>query len=418
MNWLKYMFLLLLCFASGFAQNLNERTIHLKSGELITGQIVSVDSLRGDIEMLTHYGSITIKGEDILKEIITIILNSGDKLRGEIVYEDGQKIHLQTQYGMLFIEKRDIGSIDFGLRMDNESVSSLNEKYTMGSEQQVDVFYDPTGYTLGKGTLYVSGLSWGFGITDKFQLTSKWSGYFTGDFNVRPKFQILRIGNLEKQHLVAVGGHFHTRYAPDKYEWQQSKYPFEVGQYDWSRTESWVSQGDSIDLYHGQFVRIGSDVKIGEGNRRYDSQSKFVTDGWLEETGWHYANYYEVFAVYTYTKAREGNSGRISHSFGAYLSKFEDYNKLMYRLYYAGAVDIKKNLIFNYELFYDPWYIEWWKRSDFIFNGEDLELSVAKPDKEYTSPLHFDIGFIYSFSDWLRVGLHFQPYIAGIYLKF
>ena len=36
-----------------------------------------------------------------------------------------------------------------------------------GEEQLIDLFFDPTGYTLDKGTLYLSGLSFGFGLSDK-----------------------------------------------------------------------------------------------------------------------------------------------------------------------------------------------------------------------------------------------------------
>jgi hypothetical protein len=90
----------------------------------------------------------------------------------------------------------------------------------------------------------------------------------------------------------------------------------------------------------------------------------------------------------------------------------------MYKAYYAGGIDIRKNLIMNYEIFYDPYYIEWWNRADGPFGNYDENLSIEKPEKPYISPFHFDVGFIYAVTDWLRFGIHFQPYIFGIYMKF
>jgi len=90
----------------------------------------------------------------------------------------------------------------------------------------------------------------------------------------------------------------------------------------------------------------------------------------------------------------------------------------MYKFYYAGGIDMRRNLIFNYEVYYDPYYVEWWNRRDGIFGVFEDNLSTDEPEKHYVSPFHFDIGFIYAMTEWLRFGIHFQPYIFGIYMKF
>ncbi|MCK4446612.1 MAG: hypothetical protein KAW56_05980, partial [Candidatus Marinimicrobia bacterium] len=69
------------------AQDIEEKTIYLKSGGKITGKIISTDPETGDIEIQTAYGVLEIKGEDILQEVVSIILKSGDVLKGLIIYE-------------------------------------------------------------------------------------------------------------------------------------------------------------------------------------------------------------------------------------------------------------------------------------------------------------------------------------------
>ncbi len=399
------------------AQDIQKKAIYLKSGDIITGKVISKDPETGNIEVQTPYGIMKIKGEDILQEVVSIVLKSGDKLKGSIIFEDNEKIHLRSNYGLLKIKKEDIERIDYGLKKGKEKVSEIKEKFSLGKERQIDVFYDPTGYVLDKGALYVSGLSWGFGITDKLQITSKWSGYFLGDFNIRPKIQIFRKGSWEKEHALSIGGHIHTRHIPDKYEWTEQTFQFEKGHYD--NLHNWIkSKPDStIDLYYGEYLRIGSEVELESGEGRYDYDLDNIENGWVDINEPDNSQYYEVFAAYTYSKARRGNAGRISHTLGAYLSKFSESDFLMYKIYFGGAVDIRKNIIFNYEVYYDPWYVELWKRTG-IFNQEEDELSKTRPKKEYLSPFHFDMGFIYAYRDWLRFGIHFQPYIFAIYLKF
>jgi len=56
-------------------------------------------------------------------------------------------------------------------------------------------------------------------------------------------------------------------------------------------------------------------------------------------------------------------------------------DQLFYKFYYAGAVDVRKKVIFNYEIFYDPFYIELWNRMDNFYAYDWVELSEEKPEK-------------------------------------
>ena len=409
---------LILFSAFLFAQDSqsDERTIYLKNGDKVTGIIVDTNAQTGDLIVKTKYGQLTINRENILEEVVSIELTSGDKLKGRIISKTDKFTDLLTDYGLLQIKNSDIVIIDYGLQDKNNKIAAITDKFAQSNERQIDVFYDPTGYTLDKGTLYVSGLSWGFGITDKFQITSKWSGYFVGNFNIRPKLQLFRFGSLEKEHVFAVGGHIHTRLAPDKWEWVEQKYNFDKGTHD-PQNYNWISSGDSIPVYYGGYQKIGSTFTVDNAEMRYDTQyNESLGSVGIETTD--LKPYYEVFMAYTYSRARSNNAGRVSHTFGVIAGKQPDRNKLMLKSYYAGAVDIRRNLILNYEVFWDPYYVEMWNRDSELFGTSDRDLSTTKPKKPYISPVHFDIGFVYAMTDWLRFGIHFQPYIFGIYLKF
>lgn len=400
----------------------DDQTIYLKSGEKLTGKIIKTDAQTGEISIQTKYGILIVHKDDILEEIVSLELKSGDKLKGKILAKTGTTTDLLTDYGVLSIANSDIAKIEYGLKGKSDKISEIKEKFALGRERQIDVFYDPTGYTLDKGVLYISGLSWGFGFTDRFQVTSKWSGYIMGNFNIRPKLQLFRFGTLEREHVFSIGGHFHTRNSPDKFEWIEETYQFDKGHYEYTDSigwnQKWVSSGETTPVYYGGYHKIGSSVDIEDNEQRYDDENDRIDYDWVNVDSPDPQEFYEVFAAYTFSKARGSNSGRISHTVGAIISKHPNKKEPMYKAYYAGAVDIRKNLIMNYEIFYDPYYVEWWNREGGVFGNYDENLSTDKPDKPYVSPIHFDIGFIYAFADWLRFGIHFQPYIFGIYLKF
>ncbi|MBU1874947.1 hypothetical protein KJ688_14660 [bacterium] len=410
---------LILFSAFLFAEDLSsdDQIIYLKNGDKITGTIIETNAQTGDVIVETKYGKLTVNQENILEEVVSIELKSGDKLKGRILSKNDKTTDLLSEYGLLKINNTDIVIIEYGLQDKGRKIAAITDKFAQSNERQIDVFYDPTGYTLDKGTLYVSGLSWGFGITDKFQITSKWSGYIVGNFNIRPKLQLFRFGTLEKEHVFAVGGHVHTRNNPDKYEWIEKEYLFEKGHWDESMGQ-WTSTGGDTMVYYGAYNKIGTKIKVEDEEMRFNTEYNEIDDPWVNTGEPEYNPYYEVFAAYTFSKARKGNTGRISHTLGAVISKHPDKDELMYKAYYAGGIDMRKNLILNYEIYYDPYYVEWWNRADGLFGIFQENLTMQKPEKHYVSPVHFDVGFIYAVTDWLRFGIHFQPYIFGIYMKF
>ncbi len=392
-----------------------DRIFQLKSGEQIVGRITAVDSTGNIITVKTAFGLVDIDYNQLKSEVVTIYLKSGDRIKGTIIQEDDSSLKILSQLGTINFSKSEITRIDSGPDKPLDSFLGTTRRFTHGQEQQIDIFYDPTGYTLEQGVLYVSGLSWGFGISERFQITSSWWEYFFGNFNLRPKIQLFKAGSFEKEHAFAIGAHFHTRYLSDHYEWTEETYQAERGVYD----DNWIWQptGQFITTYFGGYERSGSTLSMPDEVIRYDDESGELTNDWVDIEDPERQIYGEAFMAYSFSHTRRGNSGRINHTLGASIGKLANEDEFNYRIYYGGAIDVRKNLIMNYEVFYDPWFVEWWNRGEDIFDFEGT-LDTSKPNKPTVSPVHYDLGFIYSVSDWLRFGIHFQPYIFAIYLKF
>ncbi|MCD6204318.1 MAG: hypothetical protein J7L22_01510, partial [Candidatus Marinimicrobia bacterium] len=324
------------------AQQSEERTIYLKNGDQITGSVIATDAQSGEIRIKTKYGIITVQQDDILEEVVTIKLISGDRLKGRILSKNQKYTDLLTDYGLLKIDNTDIADIGYGLQDKGKKITGMKEKFALNSERQIDVFYDPTGYTLDKSTLYFSGLSWGFGITDKFQVTSKWAGYFTGDFNLRPKLQLFRFGTFENEHTFSIGGHIHSRYNPDKFEWIEKEYMFENGVYDeWGNWEP-SSNNDSTRVYFGGYYKIGTKVDVGEDDMKFNTLYSETDIGTAALNLPNDNPYYEVFAAYTFSRKRANDAGRFSHTFGTVVGKHPEKKELMYKFYYAGGIDMRR----------------------------------------------------------------------------
>jgi hypothetical protein len=371
---MKKSILLMFLFYSGiiFAQ---EKTFYLKSGDKVSGTITAETDSTYAIE--TTFGSVTINKKDIKPEEAIVYLKSGDKLKGVILSESDEGIKVKAQFGEVSISKEKIDRIDFksmgtvarGFKRPGQTEEG---RWYYGKERLIDVYFDPTGYTVGDNVLYLSLLSWGYGLSDRFQITSKWGGYFLGDLNFRPKYTVFKKGNLKSEHAFAIGGHFHMRGYPVKYELKTVKDSWGV---DWeteTERQEWRRVGEEGYLFDGEDEDTGGDRM------------------WME-----------YFAAYTISNLKKSGQGRINHTIGATLTTYPGYDP-MPRAYYAIHADARRNLKLIFEAFYDPYW------------ASNLEFAEGKEISDFD----FDFGFIYAYSENLQLGIHFQrPHIA-FYYKF
>ena len=375
MQIIKFSLISFILLGSIFAQ---EKTFHLKSGDTVSGSVKSeTDST---YTVVTSFGEIIISKNDIKPEEAFIFLKSGDKLRGIIISESNEGVTVKAQFGEVFISQDKIERIDFKSmgsvrRGFSRPGQSEEGRWYYGDERLIDIYFDPTGYTLGDNVLYLSGLSWGYGLSEKVHITSKWGGYFFGDLNFRPKFMLFKSGDLKSEKAMSVGFHYHMRGLPNKYELKDSE------NYD----INWNSGDTTWYGNQEEWVRVGSKYEDGY----YDS------DPFGEEMWW------EFFGAYTVSNLKESGQGRINHTVGASLTSYPGYN-LMPRAYYAVSADARRRLKLIFEVFWDPY---WTNMLEF---NDNLNIS----------DIDFDFGFIYAYSEQFRIGIHFQRPFIAFYYKF
>ena len=382
MQIIKFSLISFILLGSIFAQ---EKTFHLKSGDTVTGSVKSQTDSTYVIE--TAFGEITIKKDEVKPEEAFIFLKSGDKLRGIIVSESDEGVTVKAKFGEVFIARDKIERIDFksmGRARGQFSRPGQVERgrWYYGNERLIDIYFDPTGYVLEDNVLYLSGLSWGYGVSEKFQITSKWGGYFFGDLNFRPKFMLFKTGDLKSEKSMSVGFHYHMRGLPDKRELK------EVQDYstDWDETtQDWTDT--TWHENRNEWVRVGTKL----------DEEGYYDDNPLEggEMWW------EVFGAFTVSNLKESGQGRINHTVGASATSYPGYD-LMPRAYYAISADARRNLKLLFEVFYDPY---WTSMLEFA-------------EEKHISDIDFDFGFIYAYNENFRIGIHFQRPFIAFYYKF
>ena len=179
---MKYLITLLILANLIFSQSGENQSFKLKDGTIINGTVTEENN--DSITIQTQYGLVTINRNEIVQTQYEVKLQSGETLIGTKAGENDQSITLITSMGTLTIQRSDIGNIQEVGKQNSTGVTSAQGYYrrpysltdflfsgskidkdtdfSLGEEQLTDLFFDPTGYTFKKSTLYLSGLSFGF----------------------------------------------------------------------------------------------------------------------------------------------------------------------------------------------------------------------------------------------------------------
>lgn len=353
--------LVMLLFAGVlFCQEKTERTIQLKNGDKITGAVLSDNDTL--IVLKTSFGEVTIQKSDIKLQSITLFLKDGSILSGEILSRDDQHFSLHTSYGIVVIDKENIDrTSETGVTIPG---SVQKEDFLYSRERLTDVFFDPTGYTLEKGSVYFSGLSWGVALSENIDISSSYWRYFLTDLNIRPKFRIYKSGDVASENALSVGFHLHSAGPTGKQR--------------------------SVIVNRPQYDPYGMMTKQEKVHEWQDVGS--VND---------YFIWTEVFAGFTHSFLKQNGQGRTSYHAGA--SVILHRNETMPRVWIALESDITDRFKIIGQAYYDryqPSYRE------------------MVQDMETKNPFNFDFGFVYAVSESFRLGIHYQPYIILFYFKF
>ena len=428
-----YKVLLIIIVSSLFSQ---DQQFKLKDGTVIIGTVQ--EETDSTYTISAKYGSITVNKNDLVQVEYEINLNSGETFRGTKLSETDEIIQLKTKLGTLNIVKSDIldikesGQVTQAGEKKESSTAKYRRPYSladllfgagtgtgstgkdvefaMGEERLIDTFFDPTAYVLDDGTLYLSGLSFGFGLSDKLMVTTQWSAFFWGDFNLRPKYMLFQKGNWEKESALAIGGHFHTFWQPNKVVWQTGTASV-CDDNDWGECENYEERN------YGGYFPIGATIK---GRDQYSDEGDVLDVKETEDLDFMV----ELFSAYTFSKSRKGMRGRISNTVGALVQIPFNHDTYPYRIYWGLDVDITPQLKMIGEAFYDPFFLDLSERSDHDGPfGDNWTYKtnvnpVTEDDFKSVRPIHFDFGFIYAVNEHFRFGIHTQPYIIAFYWKF
>ena len=424
----------LIIFASLFAQ---DQTFKLQDGTVIVGSVQEETETTYIIE--TKYGSVTLNKNELVQTEYEIKLNSGETFSGTKLSETDTSIQLKTKVGVLNIEKTDIldmkesGQVtQAGEKKAGSTTTSYRRAYSlsdmlfgtgtrgssekdiefaMGEERLIDTFFDPTAYVLDDGTLYLSGLSFAFGLSDKLQLSSRWFDFFWGNFNIRPKYMLFHKGNWEKESALAIGGHIHTYWRPNKVVWQDGTVDVCDDNFNYDGNDC-----NTTPKNYGGYFPIGATVK---------GTTDYYDDKVLDVNQTDDLDYMvEFFTAYTFSKARKGMRGRVSSTVGAFVQIPTNTDVYPYRLFGSVDVDITRQLKMVGEVFYDPFFLDLYQRTDFEgpftphYAYKVSENPVTKDDFNNIRPIHFDFGFMYAVNEHFRFGIHNQIPIIAFYWKF
>ncbi|BCE03568.1 hypothetical protein [Marinicellulosiphila megalodicopiae] len=342
--------------------NQKTQTYNLKDGSIITGSLINEDA--DQIILMTRFGETTINKNDLLVKKITVSLKSGEVVIGSIQNETPKELVIKTTYGVITIDKKDV--VDFNEKTTNNN--NADDKFVLAEDYLIDVFGDPTGNTLKKDTVYISGLSVGYAFSDSFQVSTRYDGFFYQNVNLRPKFRILNLGNWKRQLTASVGFHAHSNWRLTNFH-KETKYCPELNNPD-------------ACYYDNTYTPL---TELNNDEYTFYSYEEFMP-------------MIEVFAATSYAKTRSDSKGRVQYTMGA-SAKFVE-GAQSHRAYAAIDIDLNKRLKLITEVIYDPFY-----------NAESLPTTAPFEN------VYIDLGAMYTFDNNLSVGMHMMPYWVTLYWK-
>ena len=377
-----------------------KKRFHFKDGSISEGEITGVnDNL---ITLKTESGEFKIPKNEFLAETAEITNKKGEKFVGHVLKETEEEFSIRTQYGDAVIHKRNIEKMSRyhgGIR---DPQTEMTKRFYIGEASLLSVFLDPTANLLAPNTFYISGMSLGYGLTDRFMLTTKYASNFNGDLNLHPRLRFRHSKSADKESSMSVGLGFHRSYPVKS----------TIGKYA-----------------HAIKVNGKSDTTINLVNLEVEDVMK---DPNIEEN----PVYVEAYLVYTSHRTNPTGRGKVGWTVGGKISNafqddiqgylksgytFDDENyKIPYRIWASLDYDLRKDLKFVASTWIDNGY-----RSmdagdafqDYIGSDDSTPLSIDSI-KGKKSMFDFDFGLLYAPTDNFRIGVHFQQPFIDFYWEF
>jgi len=373
-----------------------KKRFHFSDGSVRDGEIVSIES--GTVAIKTGSGTFNIPADQFLSETAEVKNKKGELFKGVVLGETAEEYIIRTSFGDAVVQKKDIQSMKryHGGILDRQSEE--RRKFYQSEAQLISVFMDPTAFPLTGNTFYASGLSIGYGLTDRFMITTKFGSDFNNDLNLHPRMRFYHRKSAEKESAAAWGMGIHRKY-PSKSV---------IGKYSHAINIT-NSAGTTTPLNEMDSLNIDAVAKEDDGRRLYA----------------------EVFLVFSSRRVNPTGRGKIGWTLGAKTSNaFVGRDKITkevtadgdsiswsksskysvpFRTWLSLEYDLRKDLKFVGSAWVDNGY----KTMSFGDTMDDYtdNFSLDSPGGE-VSMIDFDFGILYAVNDNFRVGLHFQqPYI-------
>jgi len=384
-----------LAVASILEAGMNKR-FHFSDGSVRDGEILSIEN--EIVAIKTSSGTFNIPADQFLSETAEVKNKKGELFKGVVLGETAEEYIIRTSFGDAVVQKKDIQSMKryHGGILDRQSEE--RRKFYQSEAQLLNVFMDPTAFPLSGNTFYISGLSVGYGLTDRFMITSKFGSDFNNDLNLHPRMRFYHRKSAEKEVAATWGLGIHRK-LPNRSV---------IGKY------SHAINIKSVDNTKTPLNEI-EDYEIGDVAK--------------DENG--AGLYAEAFLVFSSRRVNPTGRGKIGWSMGTKVSNAFVGRDDIIKKVTAGGDSISWSTEGKYSVPFRTWLsLEYDLRKDLKFVGSAWvdngykTMSFGDTWDDYTdnfaldspggevSMIDFDFGLLYAVNESFRVGLHFQqPYI-------
>jgi hypothetical protein len=386
----------LLTAASVLEEGMKKR-FHFKDGSISEGEIINVDN--EVVTLSTESGEFKIPKTEFLAETAEITNKKGEKFVGNVLSEDEEEFKIRTQYGDATIHKKNIEKMSrfHGGILDKKT--EARKKFYTGEAVLLSVFLDPTATPLSPNTFYISGMSLGYGLTDRFMLTTKYASNFNGDLNLHPKMRFYHKKSADSEKSMAFGLGFHRSY-PIK----------------------------SIIGKYSHAIKLPGERTLNDSELELEDVMK--PDSLLPDN----PMYAEAYLVFSSSRINPSGRGKVGWNLGAKVTNAfsnrdkyikEEYSwdksfKVPFRLWASLDYDLRKDLKFVASMWADNGYKTLNAGTafeDYIGSDGSQVLSIDSiRGKE--SLVDFDFGILYAVNQNFRIGVHFQQPFLDIYWEF
>ena len=392
-----------------------QKRFHFRDGTVREGKILSLEG--NVVQLQTENGTFQVPKNEFLSESAEITNKKGELFKGMVLGETPEDFIIRTTFGDAIVQKRDILSMKryHGGVLDRRTEE--RRKFYQGEAQLISVFLDPTAFPLNGNTFYMSGLSIGYGLTDRFMITTKFGSNFSGDLNLHPRLRFFHKKSAEREFAAAVGFGLHraypTRSIIGKYSHAISVTGNEINTF---------LNDDSLDIPLDDIINRDKDKTLFAqaflvfSSRRVNPTGRGKI-GW--STGIKVSNAFidrDLYLKKTYLEQISDNqTDTLSLSWSN-----ENKYVVPFRYWLSLEYDLRKDLKFVGSAWVDNGY----KTSDLESVVQDYLGDDGSPSFALDSPtgdvsmIDFDFGILYAVNENLRIGIHFQQPFIDIYWEF